>query len=606
LKAPMPIYLLQLFIHNVRKSVVVLRNDGLSRLLVKIKNKVKYYYYQKRLYPIWIRENEPSKKELGKQKSINFLNGPRISIIVPTFNTPKVFVIDMVESAINQTYSNWELCIADGGSQGTEPGGILRSYADRDRRIKIKFLHENMGIAENSNEAISLATGEYIAFLDHDDILAPFALFEIIKAINGNPDADFIYSDEDIISEDGKTRAYPQFKPDWSPDMLRSCNYICHLTTISKALLDHVGCFRKGFEGSQDHDLILRATEHSNKIVHIPKVLYHWRTHDSSVAMNMTEKMYALNSGKKAVADHLKRIGLNGTVENGMFPGSYKVNYHINDLPLVSIIIPNNNHADDLKKCINSIVEKSTYKNYEIVIAENNSSEVSIFELYKQLENSSYIKIIEWGKPFNYSAVTNFAVKHSIGSVLLFLNNDTEIINPDWLQELLEHALRNDIGAVGAKLYYPDDTVQHAGIILGLGGITGHGHRYFPRDSHGYAGRLKVVQNVSAVTGACLMTRRSIFEQVDGFDEEYPLAFSDIDFCLKIREKGRLIVWTPFAELYHDESKTRGYEDTLDKQMRFRKELELFRRKWKHVIDKCDPYYNVNLTREKEDFSIRI
>ena len=371
-------------------------------------------------------------------------------------------------------------------------------------------------------------------------------------------------------------------------------------------MLNNIGYFREGYEGSQDHDLFLRATERAKAIVHIPKILYHWRNHSASAAMNMSSKMYAFESGKKAVSDHLDRLKMSGSVEDGFFLGSYKIRYHINDSPRVSIIIPNTDHAQDLKKCIRSIIDKSTYRNFEIIIVDCNSSEDDVLKLYIQLKKHDFIKIIEWHASFNYSIVNNFAVNHATGSILLFLNNDTEIINPDWIERLLDHAVRSDVGAVGGKLYYPDNTVQHAGIVLGLGDITGHAHRHFPMDSHGYMGRLHVVQNVSAVTGACLMTRKKVFQEVQGFDEEYPLAFSDIDLCLKMREKGYLVVWTPFSELYHDESKTRGYEDTVEKQKRYRKELERYRIKWKHVINKCDPYYNINLCHEKEDFSIKL
>lgn len=512
----------------------------------------------------------------------------------------------MMESVIMQTYSNWELCIAHGGNVDAQVKQDLLNYMSKDNRIKMRFLSENKGIAGNSNEALSFATGDYVAFLDHDDMLAPFALYEIAKAINENPGADFIYSDEDILSENGIKRSHPQFKPDWSPDLLRSFNYICHFTTISRKLLDVIGHYREGYEGSQDHDLFFRATEKANVLVHIPKVLYHWRTHSSSTAMNMKAKTYAFDSGKRAIADHLTRIGLDGIVEDGVFPGSYKVNLRIDDDPLISIIIPNSNHAYELEQCVQSIIDKSTYRNFEFIIVENNSSEQSIFKLYDRFRHDNRIKLIEWKNEFNYSTVNNIAAESAAGNYLLFLNNDTKVINSDWMNQLLGHAQRSDVGAVGGKLYYPDNTVQHAGIILGLGGITGHSHRYFPRDSHGYMGRLHVVQNVSAVTGACLMTRKSVFKEVNGFDENYPLAFSDLDYCLKVRACGYLIVWTPYAELYHDESKTRGYEDTPHKKLRFRKELELYRKKWKQEISKSDPYYNVNLTLGKEDFSIRI
>lgn len=597
----------KLIIRYSVKSFKILKNDGVSRLYAKIKNKLYYYFSEKKRYQLWINMNEPKPWEIRKQKNISFMNMPKISIIVPAYNTPKKYLIDMIESVAKQSYVNWEICIAYGGNHDHDVKTTLERYASNESRMIVTLLNNNRGIAGNSNEAIALSTGDYIAFLDHDDTLAPFALFELVKAINENPGADLLYSDEDILSEDGTRRMEPQFKPDWSPDLLRSVNYICHLTALSKQLLDTVGPFGEVYEGSQDHDLFLRASEKSKKIVHIPQILYHWRSHASSASMNMSAKMYAFDAGKRAVADHLDRIGVDGTVEDGLFLGSYKINYAIHGVPLISIIIPNHNNIIDLRKCMQSILGISTYSNYEIIIVENNSSDPEVFHYYEQLCTHERIKVIVWDQPFNYSAVNNFAAGYSSGSFLVFLNNDTEIINPDWLQQMAEHAQRKDIGAVGAKLYYPDDTIQHAGIILGLGGITGHAHRFFPRYSHGYMGRLKVVHNVTAVTGACIMTRKEVFEEVGGFDVEYPLAFSDIDYCLKLRGRGYLIVWTPYAELYHHESKTRGNDEEVpEKKLRFLREFELYKNKWQHMSLIDDPYYNPNLTRDSENFSIRI
>ncbi|MGI1690924.1 glycosyltransferase [Thermoanaerobacter uzonensis] len=559
------------------------------------------------LYSIWIKKHEPNKLELEKQKSFKFNYQPKVSIIVPVWNTPKQFLIDMIESVRNQTYSNWELCIADGGSKEIHVKELLEEYTKKDNRIKVKYLPENKGIVGNSNEALSLATGDYVALLDHDDMLAPFALFEVVKVINENSDADFIYSDEDKISEDGSKRFDPHFKPDWSPDTLRSYNYITHLSVIKKELLDKVGWFKAGYEGSQDYDLILRCAEKAKKIIHIPKILYHWRVHQNSVAESPNAKLYAYEAAKKALKFHIERLGLKGRVNNGFTLGYYKINYDIIELSKVSIIIPNKDHKEDIERCINSIIAKSTYKNYEIIIIENGSTEQSIFEYYNEItKNYDFIRILVWNDIFNYSAINNFGARHAKGEILLFLNNDTEVINSDWLERMIEHVQRKDVGVVGAKLYYPGDTIQHAGVIIGIGGFAGHSHKHYPSTSPGYFGRLKVVQNLSAVTGACLMVRKNVFEEVRGFDEEYPVALSDIDFCLKVRNKGYLVIWTPFAELYHYESKTRGYEDTPEKVERFKKELEIFTKKWKDVLQKGDPYYNPNLTLKNEDFSIRI
>ncbi len=539
------------------------------------------------------------------QREFIFDHKPKISVIVPVYNTAEFFLGEMLTSVTNQTYPHWELCIADGGSAAPRTQKALMDYDGRDARIKIKFLGENKGIAGNSNEALSLATGDYMAFLDHDDTLAPFALFEIVKAINETPEADFLYSDEDLVSENGKTRFEPHFKPDWSPDNLRSCNYITHLTVIKKELLLKSGGFRAGFEGSQDYDLILRATEVAQKIVHIPKVLYHWRLHKDSCAGRPEVKFYAYEAGEKALADHLLRTGIEGIIDDSPSPGLYKIARRV-DSPKVSIIIPNRDHADVLNNCVKSILEKSTYKNYEIIIVENGSVEDATIELYNDLKEYGNVRILRWDKPFNYSSVNNHAARFADGKILLFLNNDTEVISVDWLEKMLEHAVRKDVGAVGAKLYYRDNTVQHAGVILGVGGFVLHPHRFFSSTAFGYRARLKIIQDVSAVTGACLMMQTEVFEEIGGFDEGYKLTLGDIDLCLRLREKGYLIVWTPYSELYHDELKTRGYDNTVEKRERGKKEEALFRARWKNVLEKGDPYYSPNLTQDKEDFSIRI
>ena len=560
-----------------------------------------------RLYKLWIEKNEPKEEELLKHKKKVFNNAPLISIAVPVYETPLKFLKEMLTSVVNQTYSNWELCLADGGSKAQYVKEILKEYAVHDKRIKVVFLDNNLGIALNSNEAIKLAGGDYIAFLDHDDTLAPFALYEVVKAINENPDLDFIYSDEDKITENGKKRFNPHFKPDFSPDLLRSYNYITHFSIVKKSIFKKTGYFREGFEGSQDYDLILRITEKADKIIHIPKILYHWRVSPASAASNRFAKPYADESSKKALLEHLERSGLKGNVENTpLIYNSYRIRYESNDKRLVSIIIPNKDNAQVLNKCVTSIISHSTYKNFEIIIIENNSRQNSTFELYDKLSLNKNIKIVEWHSEFNYSKVNNFGVNFSNGELLLFLNNDTEVITPAWLNEMTSYFLRKEVGVVGAKLYFGNGLIQHAGDIIGLYNIAGHSHSRFHKDASGYFNRLKVVQNLSAVTGACLMTSRSIFDEVNGFDEAYPLALSDVDYCLKVRQKNYLIVFTPYAELYHHESISRGHENTKEKQERFLKEANLFREKWKDMLTIGDPYYSSNLTLEKEDFSIRL
>lgn len=565
----------------------------------------KPWLFSTKRYAAWIQKNEPDERDLSRQREAAFRFRPKISIIVPVYNTPPRFLNEMLDSVLGQTYSNWELCISDGSGKEHPARAILEGARKHDSRIKVHLLPHNKGIAGNTNEALSLSTGDYAAFLDHDDTLSPFALFEIVKALNASPEADFIYSDEDVMPEDGQTRFEPHFKPDWSPDLLRSFNYITHLLVIKKDLLARTGVLREGFEGSQDYDLILRATELAHRILHIPKVLYHWRMHAYSSAGKPDVKPYAFESGRRALMEHLSRAGLKGEIEYGDLPGLYKVSFRI-DNPRLSIIIPNRDHAGDLDNCVRSILNKTTYENYEIIIVENGSRENRTIELYDKLREIDNMRIIRWDKPFNFSAVNNFAARHAEGSVFLFLNNDTEVINGDWLKNMLEHASRDKVGAVGAKLYYRNDTIQHAGIIIGSGGTVMHPHRFLPGAAFGYRSRLRVIINAGAVTGACLMLRREVFEEVGGFDENYAITFGDIDFCMKLRAAGYLIVWTPYAELYHEELKTRGSDALPENQVRFLNEKEYFLGKWIQAISKGDPFYSPNLVQDKEDFSIRL
>ncbi len=550
-------------------------------------------------------ENEPGKKDLLKQKKDTFKYSPKISIVVPTYNTPEKLLKEMIRSVKNQTYSNWELCIADGSDKNNIVRKLLKAYVRKDKRIKLKLLDRNKGIAANSNEAILLSHGDYLGFLDHDDLLQPHALYEVVKCVEKNRDADLIYSDEDKISEDGILRSLPCFKPDFSPDTLRSYNYICHFTVIRKEIGDKLGWFRDGFNGAQDYDLILRVSEETSRIIHIPKILYHWRLIKSSTALNPDSKKYAFESGTKALVEHLKRNGVKWETISNKIIGTYQIKYELDKNHLISIIIPNKDEVKTLKRCVNSITQKSSYQNYEIIIIENNSRKEETFQLYNQLKKNNKIRVIKRNKPFNYSEVNNFAAQEAKGDILLFLNNDTEVRNSDWLERMLEHAERKVVGAVGAKLYYPDNTIQHGGIIIGIGGAAGHSHKLYKGEDYGYCARLAVIQNLSAVTGACLMMRKNLFQELGGFDENYKLSFNDVDLCLKIRSKGYLIVWTPFAELYHHESKTRGYEDTQEKVERFESERALLSQRWAEILNNGDPYYNINLTLVKEDFSLK-
>lgn len=556
-------------------------------------------------YALWIQQNEPSAADLERQRAATFALRPKISIAVPAYNTPAPFLVAMVESVLAQTYADWELCVADGGSTDPAVLQILEDYARRDSRVRCKRLPTNLGIAGNSNEAAALASGDFVALLDHDDTLAPFALHELVEAINRPPDSDFLYSDEDKINADGTRRSQPHFKPDWSPDTLRSHNYVCHLSCFRRDLWARLGGFRAGFDGSQDYDLILRATELARRVVHVPKVLYHWRMHEASCASAPEAKMYAYGSAKKAIRAHLERLGLAAEVRDGRTLGVYEVRYQLPRRPLVSVVIPNRDNHELLERCLASLA-RSTYDHYEVVIVENGSGDPRTFACYERAERSGKVRIVRWEGEFNYSGANNLGAARAEGDVLLFLNNDVEAINADWLERLLEYALRPDVGAVGAKLYYPNDTVQHGGVILGLGGIAGHPHVHWPRGDYGYFGRLIITQNLSAVTAACLMMRREVFEKLGGLDERYAVAFNDVELCARIRQAGYLIVWTPFAELYHHESVTRGADDTPEKLARFVREVRMFAIEWSELLTTGDPYYNPNLTLQRPDFSPRL
>lgn len=596
-------FLNNISINNLKKSLIYIKSHGIKSFLIKIKDKytrnISIDMYR------WLKYNYIDKINLENQRKEVFKYSPIISIVVPTYNTPEKFLREMIESVINQTYINWELCIAD-GSIKNNIRYIIEEYKEKDSRIKVKYLERNKGISENTNEALSLATGDYIALLDHDDLLDKSALFEVVTEINLN-DPDFIYTDEAIFEKSIENIINFHFKPDFSPDTLRSNNYITHFSVFRKKLLDEVGMFRSEYDGSQDYDMILRLTEKSKLISHIQKPLYYWRSHPDSVAGSIDAKPYALISGKKAIESHLKRLNLNGIVEYAEDNHAYyRVKYNIYDDPLVSILIPNKDHIEDLERCINSIIKRSTYKNIDIIIIENNSEDKLTFDYYKKITDLySNIRVVKWEYEFNYSAINNFGFEYARGDYIILLNNDTEIITECWIEEMLMFAQREDVGAVGAKLYYPDDTIQHAGIVVGIGGIAGHAHKYFDNKSLGYMYRLKLIQNVSAVTGACVMIKSDIFREVNGLDENnFKVALNDVDLCLKIREKGYLIIFNPNVELYHYESKSRGYEDTHEKIMRFNKEAERFKEKWNSLLE--DPYYNKNLTLDKEDFSLRI
>jgi len=551
-------------------------------------------------YQQWIAKNEPDAKEIKLQTKdfLNFRYKPKISIVVPVFNPEKDMLVSMIESVVNQSYDNWELCIADGNSELPYVKDILKKYAKNDKRIKVTFLDRNYNISGNSNYALQMAEGEFIGFLDHDDELAPFALYEVVKAINKyNNDVDIIYSDEDKISPSGK-RCYPFFKPDWSIELFLCVNYLCHFLVIKKSIIEKIGGFRDGYNGAQDYDLLLRCISETKKIIHIPMILYHWRMHKTSTALDIFSKPSAHKSGKKALKDYLNRNNILAEVYDTKNRTNYRVKYKIVDNPMVSIIIPFKDKYSLLKKCITSIIQKSSYKNFELILVSNNTKEQILLEYIKNLKKYSFIKVLYYNEKFNYSRINNFAVKEAKGDILLFLNNDVEVITEDWMESMLEHAQRKEIGAVGCKLLYPNNRIQHAGVIVGLTGFAGHVFSGLPDSAYTYFGSVNFVRNYLAVTGACMMTRKEIFLQLGGFNEEFVLCGSDVEFCLRLIDKGYRIVYTPYAVLYHYESATRGSKIPVE-------DFKISKKYYEKYLNYGDPFYNKNLTLLKTDCSLK-
>lgn len=556
-------------------------------------------------YGPWYEAYIPTEEELEAQRKKKWSYAPKISIAVPAYKTPELFLRQLIQSLQDQTYNNWELCIANASPQDASMEYVLKSCSAMDSRIVWKKLKENRGISENTNEAFAMATGDYVGLLDHDDLLAPNALYEIAAALEKEPETEVLYTDEDKVRGEQLEHFQPHLKPDFNEDLLRSNNYICHFFVVKRTLLQNVGGMRKEFDGAQDYDFIFRCTEAAGKICHIPEILYHWRTHEASTADNPQSKLYAFEAGKRAIEENLKRRGLQGEVSHTKDYGFYRVKYAVQGEPLVSIIIPNKDAKTDLEKCIRSVKEKSSYKNYEILIVENNSETEEIFAYYKELSKDPAIRLLKWKKEFNYSAINNFAAKKARGEYLLFLNNDTEVITEDWIQELLGICQRPGTGAVGARLYYGDHTIQHAGTVIGIGGIAGHMFVNLPGERTGYMHKAALIQDLSAVTAACMLVKREAFEEVGGFEEQLSVAFNDVDLCLRLREKGYLVVYNPYAELYHYESKSRGAEDSKEKVRRFQSEIEFMRCRWEKLLKAGDPYYNKNLSLTKWNYSLR-
>ena len=570
-----------------KKGLHYWKTQGGTALAGKIISKIKTASTREIPYQKWIVRHLPGKAELEKQRRTKLSYSPKISIVVPLYKTPEKYLRRLTESVQQQTYPNWELCLSDGSGTDSPLTGILKELSAKDARIKVITHDRALQISENTNSAIEAASGDFIAFADHDDELTPHALFECVKALNDHPGTLVVYSDEDKMSMDGHKFFQPHFKPDYNPDLLCTVNYICHLFVVSRSVIEKVGMLRKEFDGAQDYDFIFRCVEavKDEEIYHVPKILYHWRCHENSTAENPESKTYAFDAGRRAVQEHYNRVGVHAKVSDGEFPGLYRTEFIRDNDPLISIIIPNKDHIDDLKRCMDSIEP---------------------FEYYKKLEaENDKVHVVYWDGVFNYSAINNYGASFAKGEYFLLLNNDTEIINPNCLEELLGYCMRSDVGAVGARLYYEDDTIQHAGVVIGFGGIAGHCFVLQPRGTTGYCHRIICAQDYSAVTAACMMVKRSAFEKVGGLSEELQVAFNDIDFCMKLRQAGYLIVYNPYAELYHYESKSRGLEDTPEKVARFNREISVFEKRWPDILRNGDPYYNPNLTLKSQDFSLK-
>lgn len=596
--------------------------------------KIKYKQIERKAMTHYGTESFPTEEERARQSLTVFEYAPLISILVPLYNTPEKFLRDMIESVMYQTYGNWQLCLADGSdSEHAYVETIVKEYVEKAKAISISGQHEitysrlekNTGISGNTNECLKLAKGEYIGLLDHDDILHPEVLYHYVKAINEQK-ADYIYCDEATFSGDSIDHMITMhFKPDYAIDNLRANNYICHFSVFKRQLLEGTELFRSKFDGSQDHDMILRLTDRAEHIVHVPMLLYYWRSHAGSVASGIEAKTYAIDAAKGAVADHLRRHGYDHfkITSTRAFETIFKITYEIEGMPMVSIVIPSCEHVEDLKRCITSIYEKSTYDNYEIIVVENGSTSSETKNYYEQLMTGpmkDVVRVVDFYEgtsgvdsngnrlPFNFSKVVNYGVSKAKGDYVLLLNNDTQVITVNWIEELLMYAQRKDVGAVGGKLYFPNRKIQHAGVVLRLGAHRTAGHSHYGQEGMnlGYMGRLCYAQDMSAVTGACLLVSKAKWDEVGGFDETFEVSLNDVDFCLKLRQKGYLNVFTPFAEMYHYESLSRGLDDQGANAERYNAESEHFRTKWKEVLDKGDPYYNPNFSLDRSDFSLNV
>ncbi len=607
--------------YRIKKGIRYLRHYGPKAFWNRLLDKLEP---EEVPYGPWFEKNRTGDQELERQagRQQSFACRPLISIVVPCYQTPEKYLTEMLDSVRQQSYSRWQLCLAD-ATPSDKVKEMVEAYCAKyqEKRIKYRHLSENLGIAENTNAGIEMAEGEWIGFLDHDDLLAPEALYEVVFLMNQEPEAEAIYSDEDQVEEtrSGLEHKKPHFKPDFSLDLLRSNNYITHFFCVSRRVVVQTGGFRAEFNGAQDYDFILRCTEKAAKVGHVPRVLYHWRVHSNSTADNPLSKMYAYDAGKHALEEHLKRMNQPGDVSQLLHFGFYRVKYPVSGNPLVSILIPNKDQSQTLRRCIQSI-ERSVWKNYEVIIIENNSQEAETFQYYRELcqgegEGKIYgrgflsggqaVKVVVWDSGFNYSAINNFGASYAQGEYFVLLNNDIEIITADWLEEMLGNCQRPEVGIVGARLYYPDNTVQHAGIVVGIDGIAANMFPGLRRGQEGYYHKAAIQLNYSAVTAACLMVSREIYEKVHGLEEQLAVAFNDLDFCLRVCQQGYLVVYNPFVEAYHYESKSRGQEDTKEKLYRFGEEIEFIRNRWMDLLKKGDPYYNPNFSLKKCNYALK-
>lgn len=556
-------------------------------------------------YGPWFEAYRPDEKTLEKQRKHAKADRLRFSILVPAYKTPPEYLGQMIDSVLAQTFPFFELCIVNASPGEEKMARILRNYQKKDKRIRVEELSDNLGIAGNTNKAMGMARGEFLCFLDHDDILAPNALYEADRAIKAHPACDLLYTDEDKVTADLSEHYQPHLKPDFSLDLLRSNNYICHFLMVRRSLAKKTGGFRREYDGAQDYDFIFRVVEQAREIVHVPEILYHWRTHSSSTSDNPASKKYAFEAGKRAIEGNLSRTGCPGEVLYTQDYGFYRVKYPVKGTPLLSVIIPNKDEKETLKACLDSFFAKVSYPNYEILIVENNSSSDEIFEYYRSLTGNKRIRFLRYRHPFNYSAINNFAVRKARGEYLLFLNNDITLIDGGCIEEMLGVCMREEVGAAGAKLLYPDNTIQHAGIVIGMGGIAGSMFVDLPAERTGYLHKASLLQDVSAVTAACMMMKKQVFQEAGGFEEKLSVAFNDVDLCLRVREKGYLVVYDPYAVLYHMESRTRGAEDRPEKVRRFQEEIEYMRSRWEKLLKEGDPMYNKNLSLTKWNYSLK-